>query len=349
MQPTGEKKVNYMALKTLPYVKYVKARGRDYWYFDTGTTANGKPVYKRLPHIKDAGFGASYASFMAGRTRRANVADHMTVIKLIELFEASNKFKALATGTKKNYAIHLRKIEALVGKAPVNELEPRDVTRMMDELSSTPGTANMILGVIGAFYKWGRQRHHVSKNVNPTQDIAQLEMGSHDPWPENVLADALSSDDGRVRLSAHLLYYTAQRIGDVCRMRWSDIRGNVISVRQEKTDTPLEITLHTALAAELARTRRTGLTILTNWQSGPLGDQSVRKALKSFVAGYGLDLVPHGLRKNAVIALLEAGCTVAETASVSGQSFPMVEYYAKLRNQKRLSSAAILKWEGNKS
>ncbi len=334
-----------MAHKTLPYVKYVKARGRDYWYFDTGTTINGKPVYKRLPHLRDAGFGASYASFMAGRTRRANLAEHMTVAKLIELFEASAKFKALATGTKRNYGIHLRKIETLVGNAPVNDLEPRDVTRMMDELSDKPGTANMILAVTGALYRWGRQRHHVLKNINPTQDIEQMPMGSHDPWPENVLNDALASDNDRVRLSAHLLYYTAQRIGDVCRMRWSDIRGNVISVVQEKTDTPLEITLHSALAAELARTPRRGMTILTNWQGGPISDQPIRIALKKHVAGYGLDLVPHGLRKNAVIALLEAGCSVAETASVSGQSFPMVEYYAKLRNQKRLSSAAILKWQ----
>lgn len=58
--------------------------------------------------------------------------------------------------------------------------------------------------------------------------------------------------------------------------------------------------------------------------------------------------VPHGLRKNAVIALLEAGCSVAEAASVSGQSFAMVEYYAKQRDQKILSSAAVLKWQERK-
>jgi integrase len=337
-----------MGLKTLPYVKYVKARGRDYWYFDTGTTVNGKAVYKRLPHLKDAGFGASYASFMAGRTRRANVAAYMTVGKMIELFEASPKFQALSAGTRKTYGIHLRKIEALVGNAPVNDLEPRDVSRMMDEHSATPGTANMILSVTGALYKWGRQRHHVLRTVNPTQDIAALEMGSHDPWPENVLQDALASDNDRVRLATHLLYYTAQRIGDVCRMRWSDIRGGVISVKQEKTDKPLEIVLHSALAEELARTPRRGMTILTNWRGQPVGDHPIRTALKRHAEQYGLNLVPHGLRKNAVIALLEAGCSVAETASVSGQSFPMVEYYAKMRSQKRLSSAAILKWE-NKS
>lgn len=334
-----------VARKTLPHVKYVKARGRDYWYFDTGTFKEGKPIYKRLPNIKDPSFGASYASFMAGRTRRNNVAAFMTVSKLAELFEASPKFAALSPGSRKNYAIHLRKIDALVGKAPVNELEPRDVTRMMDELSKTPGTANMILSVTGALYKWGRQRHHVARNVNPVQDIEPFELGSHQPWPDNVLRDALASPDDRIRLATHLLYYTAQRIGDVCRMRWNDIRGNSISVMQDKTDKPLDIALHSALAAELARTPRKGMTILTNWKDAPISDQPIRSALKAHCAAYGLDLVPHGLRKNAVIALLEAGCTVAETASVSGQSFQMVEYYAKLRDQKRLSSAAILKWE----
>lgn len=335
-----------MALKTLPYVKYVKARGRDYWYFDTGVLSDaGKPIYKRLPHLKDPSFGASYASFVAGRTRRANIADYMTVEKLVDLFENSPQFKALAAGSRKNYSIHLRKIKALVGKAPVNELEPRDITRMMDELSKTPGTANMILSVTGALYKWGRQRHHVARHVNPVQDIKPFELGSHEPWPDNVLQDALASKDDRVRLSAHLLYYTAQRIGDVCRMRWSDIKGNSITVLQDKTDKPLDIFLHSALAAELARTPRRGMTILTNWKGAPIGDQRIRMALKEHCAAYGLNLVPHGIRKNAVIALLEAGCTVAETASVSGQSFNMVEYYAKLRDQKWLSSAAILKWE----
>lgn len=335
-----------MQPRTPLYIKHVKARGRDYWYFDTGTTKpDGKPVYKRLPHIKDAGFGASYASFMAGRTRRENIADHMTVATLADLYERSPKFKALSEGTRKNYGIHLRKIVNAFGPAPADELEPRDITRMMDQLSSTPGTANMILSVTGALYKWGRQRFHVAYNVNPVQDIQPFEMGSHDPWPANVLEDALKSDNDRVRLAAHLLYYTAQRIGDVCQMRWDDIKGNTIDVVQEKTDTPLTIALHSSLAAELARTRRRGMTILTNWRDAPISPQPIRAALKKHVAGYGLDLVPHGLRKNAVIALLQAGCTVAETASVSGQSFQMVEYYAKLRDQKRLSSAAILKWE----
>jgi hypothetical protein len=49
--------------------------------------------------------------------------------------------------------------------------------------------------------------------------------------------------------------------------------------------------------------------------------------------------------KSAVVMLLQAGCTTAEVAAITGQSFDMVEHYAKQVNQKKLAAAAILKWE----
>jgi hypothetical protein len=53
----------------------------------------------------------------------------------------------------------------------------------------------------------------------------------------------------------------------------------------------------------------------------------------------------HGLRKSAVCFLLEAGCTVAETQAISGQSLQMVEHYSAMMNRRKLAASAILKWE----
>ncbi len=53
----------------------------------------------------------------------------------------------------------------------------------------------------------------------------------------------------------------------------------------------------------------------------------------------------HGLRKSAVVFLIEAGCTTAEVSSITGQSMQMVEHYAEAVNQRKLARAAILKWE----
>lgn len=56
-------------------------------------------------------------------------------------------------------------------------------------------------------------------------------------------------------------------------------------------------------------------------------------------------LVFHGLRKSAVVFLLEAGCTDAEVSAITGQSRQMVEHYARRVNQEKLAAMAVLKWE----
>jgi hypothetical protein len=56
-------------------------------------------------------------------------------------------------------------------------------------------------------------------------------------------------------------------------------------------------------------------------------------------------LVFHCLRKSVVVMLLEAGCTDAEVAAITGQSRDMIELYARQVNQGKLAPAAILKWE----
>lgn len=335
-----------MRHKTIPFVKRVKARGKWYFYFDAGLNGAGKPILKRLPDPSSRDFGAQYAAFL-GHRNRDKPAEYLTVKKLIALYEKSQEFRKLAASSQRTYSIHLRKIEDEMGDGPADDIEPKDVSLLMDKMGDRPAAANLVMAVTGALYKWARQRQHVPQSCNPTRDIERLEVGEHKPWPEPILNAALASDDVRVKLATHLLYYTAQRIGDICKLRWSDIRDGVIHMDQQKTGKTLRIHIHKLLAAELEATPKRALTILTTQDGKPIGPQRIRIALKDHCAAFGLDLVPHGLRKNAVIALLEAGCSVAETASISGQSFNMVEYYAKLRDQGKLSSAAVLKWEAN--
>ena len=53
----------------------------------------------------------------------------------------------------------------------------------------------------------------------------------------------------------------------------------------------------------------------------------------------------HGLRKSAVVMLLEAGCTTAEVQAITGQSVEMVEHYAKDVNTRKLAKSGMEKWE----
>lgn len=197
--------------------------------------------------------------------------------------------------------------------------------------------------MLGVLYRYARERNRTT--LEPTKDIRPRKGGEHRAWPQNALEAGLGASHDRTRLVVHLLYYTGQRIGDVMKMRWSDIHGGRVAVLQQKTGKALDILLHADLAAELERTPKRGLYIVTNQDGERMTPQVVRKELKALGDSLGLALVPHGLRKNAVIALLEAGCTVAETAAITGQTFNIVEKYAAQVDQRRLGDAAILKFE----
>lgn len=332
------------------HVKRTKAKGRTYLYFRTGQLdQTGKEILARLPSPKDSGFGGAYASFLAARARRENAqaaAQELTVSGLCDLYERSEHFRRLSAGTQRLYGISLHYLRTMLPTAPAGLLERKDVVLLIDGRADQPGAANSLLRAINALFKWARERGHVEND--PCRDVPELAIGEHEPWPAHVIDAALAAEDDRVRLGVHLLLYTAQRIGDVVQMKWTDVRDNAITLTQQKTKRRLVVPLHPALAAELARHPQSLGYILAQPNGRALAPETLRTRLQSFAGDLGAKIVPHGLRKNAVNALLEAGCSAAETAAISGQSLAMVEHYAKGRAQEKLAGAAILKWQGHK-
>lgn len=328
------------------YVKRVRAKGREYLYFDTGKSVDGKKVYTRLPDLRDMKFGGSYAALLGHRNRTPKL-DLVRVPKLIDLFQRSRDYKDLAPASVKQYDIYLRRLEKLLPTAPVAEITRGDMRKLVDGMADTPGAANAFAAATSVLFGWGVKREYLIQN--PCTGIEPIPGGEHHPWPEALLDAVLRADDAIVRLLAHMLYFTGQRLSDVLAMAWNDISGEHIRVRQKKTGKVLTIRLHEDLRAELAKRPRAGIVICIADSGRPISAQSARAQLKAFAKAAGFDAVPHGLRKNAVIALLEAGCSVAETAAISGQTLRMVEHYAKARDQQKLADSAVLRWERNRS
>lgn len=327
------------------HVRRVVSKGKTYYYFNTGKLVDGKVKWARLPDIRSADFGGSYATMLGHRNRRPKNSG-LTIPELVNLFQKSPQWRELASSSRANYDIYLRRLQSLLPTAPVGEVSRADLRLLIDGMADTPGAANLFLGTCSSLFKWAVEREYVQ--ISPTKGIRPLPMGEHQPWPEPLLNAALSADDERVRLLVHLLYYTAQRVGDVMAMRWSDIREGRIEIVQEKTGKEMSIPVHRDLATELARHTKRGITIAIN----PNTDRGYRRKtvldlLQDFASSRGCKVVTHGLRKNAVNALLERGCSLSETAAISGQSLQMVEHYAKKRDQRKLSGSAILRWESN--
>lgn len=326
----------------MQHVKTVKRNGVSYLYFNTGQKVDGKPVYTPLGKAGTVEVGERYSAALRQRTRRDASPTAMLLPELVQRYGRSPEFTKRAVGTQKTYLVYLRRLEREFDAAPACALEASDIYELIDDMATKPAAVEMLLLVGGLMYDWARKRKYVNGNPFEVIEREDWESRTYEPWPDAVLEEGLA--DPQLRLPVHLLYYTGQRIGDCCKMRWDDV-GAKIYVKQQKTGIELNIPIHSRLAEELARAPRLGSTILTDPKGGKAKDQTIRNWIKLWGQRQGLDLVPHGLRKNAVNALLEAECSVGQVSSITGQSLRIVELYARRRNSELMGEAAIAKWE----
>jgi integrase len=336
-------------VKSLLYVHKKVAKGKTYYYFDLGKDERGNRILKRLPDIRSREFANAYKAAQGQRTKQGVPESAKNFDWLVRLYEKSPEFRSLADNTKRLYSRHL----AYAGEsfrnrqgrsAPLSILTAEQAVTLRDQNADTPGKANAILKSLGALYAWAGKpgRRYVKENI--AAGIDPLEGGEHQPWPEGLVELAL--EDPAMRLPVGLLYFTGQRIGDVVKLGRPNLARGVISLTQQKTGRKLRIAVHQRLAEILEADAPQGaMLFLVNEHGKPLTESGLRQRIQKWATARGYQVVPHGLRKNAVNALLEASCSVAEVASITGQSLQMIEHYAKERDSEHLSRAAILKFE----
>ena len=188
--------------------------------------------------------------------------------------------------------------------------------------------------------------------MNPAHGLRKvhIQRKPHKPWPAEVITAFLNVASEPLRLALHLLLYTGQRVGDVVVMKWADLSEHGVKVVQEKTGERLEIAVHGRLAAILSKTPRHNDFILNNTLGRPYKNADalsgvIKRVLIDDLEGAG-HLTTHGLRKNAGIALAEAGCTVPEIQAVLGHRTPqMALHYARDANKRDLAASGVRKRE----
>lgn len=319
-------------------------RVKYYWHPGRGTDKAGPRI--RLPdnpHTPE--FWAELAK--ARQVVDPTKAEAKTIAKMVDAYFASPKFAALKPSTQREYLRDLREFQEALGAQQPDALTPVAIARLRDNLAATPAKANKTIKVIGALYTWGRELGWTAQ-ANPASGITLLETGEHQPWPQEALdaiPDALPLHLARCCM---LGLYTGQRLGDVLSMRKTAVEGKSLWVRQEKTDKLLLIPLHSAIremvlgAHDVICPKANGEAFNTD-QFHAQWSRAKEKARAKALVDAGV--VFHGLRKNATVNLLEAGCTEAEVSSVTGMSLAMVVHYGKGARQRRLAREAMRKLE----
>lgn len=335
-----------MPPKLPPHVFMVRNRvGTPYYYLERhrGTERNQKR--QRLPNDpRSEDFWAEYARLMQIAVPKARTD---TIDCLIAAWQASPEWQQMRPKTRSEWERYTGRISAAWGPLEVRGVEPRYVLALRDQYAATPASANNLLRCLSSMMAWSVPRGW--RNDNPCREVKPLRGGDgYAPWLWEVIEASrteLNLERPDLWWAVALALFTGQRQGDVLAMRWDAISGSIIAVRQEKTNKRLAVPIHRDLAAVLETIPRRALTILTSSEARPWTKDGFKASWNKHKPAAVRGLVFHGLRKSAVVMLLEAGCTDAEVASITGQSRDMIEHYAKQVNQGRLAAAAVLKWE----
>jgi integrase len=230
-------------------------------------------------------------------------------------------------------------------------LQPKHIRQIRRDIAATStASADIAMSLISALWEFAVEQLGLDElGADPTQGVkrAHKVTHEHEPWPQELIERFLREARPSLRWAVKLALYTGRRRSDLVKMKWSQFDGEFIEVCQQKTGELLSIPCHKELCAELGSMPRVADTILVGERGSPLMGDSlsvmVRKQLREIcVDGYAI----HGLRKNAAVALADAGCSPMEIAAITGhKTLGMVQHYSKRPDQRLHARAAMDKWE----
>lgn len=336
-------------LDKIPGINRVVARlagGRQavyYYHRATGTKLPGE--------YGSAQFLEALRAAQAGNTTNRQAG---TLAGLIRDFEGTSKWRKLAESTKREYRRVFTFWDQKFGTLPIRALESRafrqDVLQWHDEFSADkPREADNRVTILARVLSWAAADRSLRANVLDSFERAYDADRSEKIWLPSHVEAFMAAAGSEMQVAMMLALHTGQRQGDIRRMAWSNYDGQRITIRQGKTRRLVVIPCTAALKVMLDALPRTGALILTT-KTGRAFQKRTFSAYwdEAFKAsGITADLHFHDIRGTTVTMLFEAGCNVAEAASITGHSLRTAQSILDryLSRTGSLASSAILKLE----
>jgi integrase len=295
-------------------------------------------------------FMRAYATALEGVQVAANNAGTGRIIPgsmdaLIVKYYRSPEFLGLKASTQAGRRGVIEAFRSEHGTKPVARLTRAHVKDIIGARSSTPAAANNLLKALRVLLRYAVEDGMIDNN--PAVGVKRYRSrgeGIH-TWTEDEIAQfqARHPLDTRPGLALALLLHTTQRRSDVIRLGWQHVKGDVISLRQEKTDEPLQLPMHPELVRALRMAPRTDLTFLVAASGRPFTGAGFGFWFKQQCKLAGLPhCSAHGLRKAGATRLANAGCSTDQIKAMTGhKSLSEVARYTKAADQRRLAQQAL--------
>ena len=292
-----------------------------------------------IPWSED--FMRQYAAALERETNhRAGVGASRTIpgsfSALCVAFYNSAEFAALKTSTQRQQRGVLERFRRDHGHRRLADLKRIHLSAIVGSMSKTPAAANNLIRILRRVLEFAMTNEMMAQNPARRLKGYRSASGGFRTWTEDEIAkfQARHPLGTKAALAFALALYTAQRRADLLRIGWQHVRGNRISLRQQKTSRELAIPIHPELARALSAAPRTNLTFIVTSHGAPYASgEHFSNMFRGWCEEAGVTGASiHGLRKAACRRLAEAGCSANEIAAISG--------HATLREVARYTSAA---------
>ena len=260
----------------------------------------------------------------------------------------------------RSIAARTRSLNAFAASLPPEatpaDVTPDDVRRFVHRPELSEWSRRTYHGHVSAFLAWCVRQGHATSNaaaivLRPqvarrpvayltTDDLSSLLKTIHDE-AERVEAERAAQGGrrgarpGTVRWFADVVrftVYTGMRLGEVCALRWSDVRGgfvNVVSSEHHRTKSGhgRAIPLVPPALAILDARRATAAhgpddPVFRNTFGGPLSEASTSSLFRKYREKAGLpdSLTFHTLRKTCGVVLASAGVDIRTIQAILGHA-----------------------------
>lgn len=321
---------------------HMAQKGRSYYY-----VTNDKPR-RWLP------LGDDYPKALAGWAKHEGqpIPDSARTFSQIAAWYRKDVIPDKAPRTRKGNEAELANLEAVFGASPIETITPVDVatyraTRWskkklkegeQPKLAKT--RANREIALLSDVVNFARERGFTTM-ANPCTGVERNQEHGRDRYVDDAEFDAIYAQADEVLQDAmDLLYFTAQRPGDVLKMKRAQLKDGMLWVRQGKTRKQLRITDEADLAAALERMQKrprtaTGLHLVQDDAGQPLTYWQLEDRWAKARAAAGLpDIQMRDLRGKAATDVED----LAHAQALLGHaSRTMTERYVKQRAGERVA------------
>lgn len=291
-------------------------------------------------------FMANYTAALADLRRKPSD----TLVALLDAYESSSEFLALAPRTQTDYKKHLRAIANEYGAFPISGLSDKrargEFLSWRDRLAlSSRRNADYRFAVFARALSWSFNRGLAP--FNPLERPGRVYRAARKDsiWTDDDEAAFLSKAPAHLHLALILALWTGQRQGDLLKLTWNNYDGGVIRLKQSKTGVRVAIPAGAPLRAALEDKQHqptSAVTILTTEAGRAWTESGFRASWRKACEKAGVaDVTFHDLRGTAVTRLAMAGCNEAEIATITGHSLRDVGAILDSHYLKRDHSLAV--------